>query len=120
MKMRGEQPWLVNRARALRINATTPEDRRWSELRARRLCGIKFVRQVPIGGFFADLVCRQRKRIVEIDGGTHSTPIEVASDLNGTAVLRKLGYRVLRFHNDEVMPNLDCVLDQIAHELGTT
>src|SRR5205085_4114938 len=47
--MRGAQPWRTNRARVLRSPLTPAEDRMWSALRNRRLNGLKFVRQCPIG-----------------------------------------------------------------------
>jgi very-short-patch-repair endonuclease len=74
------QPWRTNRARVLRSKASSAEERLWTELRARRLNGLKFVRQYPIGPYFVDFACRELKIIVEVDGGTHSTADEQARD----------------------------------------
>ena len=68
--MRGPQPRRTNRARVLRSRASSAHEKMWSELRDRRLGGLKFVREYPMGPFFADFVCRAEKVIVEIDGGT--------------------------------------------------
>jgi len=38
------------------------------------------VRQMPVDPYFVDFVCRERKVVVEVDGGTHSTDEEVARD----------------------------------------
>jgi very-short-patch-repair endonuclease len=111
--MRTSQPWQTNRARVLRSVETAAEAKIWSELRARRLGGFKFSRQVPINQFYADFVCRERKVIVEIDGGTHSTPDERAADRLREAVLVSLGYRIFRVHNTEVYENLDGVLNSL-------
>jgi very-short-patch-repair endonuclease len=68
---------------------------------------------MPIGRYFADFVCRERRVIVEVDGGTHSTDAEVASDAKRTSELGREGYRVFRVSNDDVYHNLDGVLDTL-------
>ncbi|TIM09255.1 MAG: DUF559 domain-containing protein [Mesorhizobium sp.] len=60
------------RARKLRVNETEAEYRLWGELRGRHLNGYKFVRQVPLGPFIADFVCREKGLIVELDGSQHA------------------------------------------------
>ena len=85
----------------------------WSELRARRLGGFKFVRQAAIDRYFVDFLCRERKIVVEIDGGTHGLPVEVAHDQARSAKLHALGYRMFRIHNIDVYENLDRVLDAL-------
>ena len=40
----------------------------------------KFVRQEPIGPYFADFVCREQKLVVEVAGATHSTGDERRRD----------------------------------------
>lgn len=68
---------------------------------------------MPIGPHFAECVCRERKVVVEVDGGPHSTDEEVAHDARRTSNLRALGYRVFRVSNDDVYHNIDCVLDAL-------
>ena len=113
MRMRGEQPWLKNRSRVLRSRPISAEARLWARLRNRQLGGHKFVRQLPLGPYFADFVCRERKVVVEVDGGTHSTEAEVMHDARRTSQLQDLGYCIFRVHNDDVYHNLDCVLDAL-------
>ena len=108
--MRGEQPWRTNRSRVLRSRPISAEKRVWSGLRNRQLGGHKFVRQTPIDPYFVDFVCRERKVIVEVDGGTHSADAEVAHDERRTLHLHGLGYRVFRISNDDVYNNIDCAL----------
>ena len=115
--MRGSQPWQVNRARVLREGQSSAEDVLWQHIRNRQLGGFKFVRQCPIGPYFANLVCRERKLIIEVDGGTHSTAPEVNADAVREARLAEFGYRVIRVRNDEVYDNLDGVLDSLLVEL---
>jgi very-short-patch-repair endonuclease len=111
--MRGEQPWRTNRSRALRSRPISAEARLWSHLRHRQLGGHKFVRQMPIDSYFVDFVCRERKVVVEVDGGTHWTDAELARDKRRTCRLEALGYRVFRISNDDVYNNLDCMLDEL-------
>jgi very-short-patch-repair endonuclease len=87
----------------------------WLAVRNRRLGGFKFVRQETIGPYVADFVCRERKLIVELDGGQHS---ENNRDRVRDAFLAAEGYLVLRFWNNDVMKNRDGVLAIILAELG--
>jgi very-short-patch-repair endonuclease len=101
------------RARDLRQNQTEAEGLLWRRLRSRLLGGFKFVRQEPIGPYFADFVCREQKLVVEVDGATHSTDDERRRDAKREEFLHGQGYRVVRFHNDEVYRNIDGVLETI-------
>ena len=89
---------------------TSAEAVLWAELRDRQLGGLKFVRQAPISGYFVDFLCRERKVIVEIDGGTHSTDEELAADALGSENLRNRGFRVFRVSNADIYEQLDDVL----------
>jgi very-short-patch-repair endonuclease len=116
--MRGPQPWRTNRARVLRSQRASAEEKLWSALRNRQVGGCKFIRQAAIGPYFADFACRERRLIVEVDGATHGRDEEVASDLARTAALNRMGYRVYRVRNDDVVRNLTGVLDSILNELN--
>ena len=85
----------------------------WTELPARRFAGLKYVRQLPIGAYFADFACREKKIIVEIDGGTHSTDAELGRDAARAAYIEAQDFRIFRAHNQEVYDNLDGVLDSL-------
>jgi very-short-patch-repair endonuclease len=111
--MRRAQPWRTNRARSLCSRSTAAEDRLWSHLRNRQFGGLKFVRQAPIGLYFADFLCRELKIVVEVDGGTHSTGVEIARDAARSSYVQSQGYRIFRAHNGEVSENIDSVLDTL-------
>ncbi|MBW8909268.1 MAG: endonuclease domain-containing protein [Mesorhizobium sp.] len=98
------------RARELRTDETEAEYRLWGGLRGRHLNGYKFVRQVPLGPFFADFVCREKALIVEIDGSQHA---DSPTDAARSAWLNQNGYSVLRFWNHEVLAERRAVLDTI-------
>jgi very-short-patch-repair endonuclease len=115
--MRGPRIQETERARALRSDPPSAEAKLWSRLRARRLGGFKFVRQEPIGPYFADFCCREEKLVVEVDGATHSTDGELAHDKRRDAFLLAHGYRVLRVRNGEVYEETDNVLETILAAL---
>jgi very-short-patch-repair endonuclease len=116
--MRGLRLHEAERAQSLRRAASAAEARLWARLRARRLNGLKFVRQEPIGPYFADFVCREAKLVVEVDGATHSTEAEIRGDARRSAFLRQEGYRVARLHNDTVMSDMDGALETILAEIA--
>ena len=104
------------RARSLRQEATLSEKRLWLHLNKRQRLGFKFSRQIPIGPYFCDFVCRETRLVIEVDGDSH--------DLTGTyderrdAFLRREGYQVLRFLNKDVRDHLDGVLQEIDAALS--
>src|SRR5690554_2328456 len=98
--MRGANEGKTSRARRLRRNSTRAELLLWNRLRARQLGGFKFVRQEPIGRYVVDFICRDRRVIVEVDGGQHVTD---PRDLIRDRWPRDHNYRVFRFWNNDVL-----------------
>jgi len=99
----------------LRRSLTPAEFALWTRLRGRQLGGFKFVRQEPIDRYYVDFVCRERRLIIELDGGQHS---EDPKDKQRDSALCALGYRVIRIWNNDVIENLDGVLQMLLCELG--
>ncbi len=106
----------LERAKAMRSAMTPPEAVVWKMLRAKRLNGHKFARQVPVGPYIVDFAARRAKLIVELDGRSHDAT--VAYDTRREAALIALGYRVLRFTNGDVATNPDGIARAIDHALG--
>jgi very-short-patch-repair endonuclease len=102
-------------AKQLRQNQTDAENLMWRELRASRLQGFKFKRQVPLDKYFADFVCFEAKLIIELDGGQHN---ENAHDVIRDKALREMGFTVLRFWNNDVLQNLEGVKLAIVEALS--
>ena len=109
-----------HRARQLRREETDAERKLWEKLRSTRLEGLKFRRQVPIGDFIADFFCREHKLIIELDGGQHAEPANIARDKRRTALLESRSYRVIRFWNNDVLTNIDGVVEAILEAIGVT
>ncbi len=105
-------------ARGLRRNESFAEKRLWEQLRNRQLANVKFLRQAPVGPYIADFLCRERLFIVEVDGATHSTDIELAHDAARMGFLESKGYRIIRLHNDEIINGMDEALTLISEALS--
>ena len=103
-------------ARKNRKRMTLAEEYIWNEVRAKKL-GVTFRRQYPIADFIADFVCLQKRLVIEIDGGYHETTEQQQADENRTTVLTRLGYRILRYTNQEVLNDLSSVINDIQSHL---
>ena len=103
------------RSRELRNNATKAERVLWTILGNRRLSGVRFNRQVPIGPYICDFVARGAKLVIELDGGQHGSQADY--DSARTDFLSARGYRVIRFWNNDVLGNLDGVATTIEQAL---
>jgi very-short-patch-repair endonuclease len=98
--------------RVLRREQTEAERRLWLVLRDRRL-GAKFRRQHSVGPYVLDFYCAEHRLAVELDGGQHFHPHEVARDAARTAYLRARGIRVIRFTNAEAFGDIHGMLSAI-------
>jgi very-short-patch-repair endonuclease len=109
------KPRDTTRARTLRNEASLVERRLWRALSNRKLNGHKFSRQMPIGPYFADFLCRDLNVVVEVDGQAHEN--RQAYDQKRDSFMADQGFLVLRFTAQDVTQNLDGVLQSIANEL---
>ena len=107
---------LLENARYNRNHPTDAEELLWNYLRRDRL-GVSFKRQHIIGDYIVDFICIPCKLIVELDGGYHQQSIQQDADLHRTEWLKSLGYRVIRFKNEELFCNIDQVLNTIDENL---
>jgi very-short-patch-repair endonuclease len=96
-------------ARALRRRATETERFLWKLLRDRRLIGLKFRRQVPIGRYVLDFVCLRHHLVLEADGPFHDAEHDAERD----AWLAAQGFRVLRFANKDIFSRASQVIEKI-------
>ncbi|MBM83297.1 MAG: DNA methyltransferase [Planctomycetaceae bacterium] len=103
---------LTQRARDLRARQTKAKGLLWAALRNRKLCGLKFRRQFPIDEFIVDFACIQHDLVVEIDGGYHD--YVVGQDASRQKKIESLGWRVVRFANEDVLDDVDAVAVAIA------
>ncbi|MEO9340554.1 endonuclease domain-containing protein [Mesorhizobium sp. SB112] len=105
-------------AKTMRKAMTDAEFKLWNELRAHRLMGLGFRRQLPIGGYIVDFACPTKKLIVEIDGSQHADDFISQADASRSAALEALGWTILRFWNDDVLRDIDNVCQHIVIVAG--
>ena len=102
----------------MRSEMSPPERALWNIVRAKRLAGVKFVRQAVRPPYIPDFAARTERLIVELDGDTHGSEAAQAYDARRTSLLEDSGWRVLRIPNNEVMTNPEGVARAILLALG--
>lgn len=103
-------------AREMRREPTLAEKRLWEMVRGRKVAGLKFRRQVPIGDYIPDCVCFEPKLVLEADSDGH---LETqAYDAVRDAWLGRQGFVVLRFHNLEIMEHPERIALAIRRAAG--
>ena len=107
---------LKPQARRVRAEQTEAEKVLWERLRKSQLNGVRFRRQHPIDQYIVDFMAPEQKLIVELDGGIHLERKE--ADAVRDEWLEHLGYRVIRFPNNEVMDKLETVVGKINQVLN--
>ena len=96
---------------------TDAERMLWRCLSTNKL-GIHFRRQHIVGCYIADFVCLRKRLIIEVDGGYHSQKEQTIKDYYRTEDLERMGFKVLRFRNEEIETNISLGLDQIFNKLS--
>lgn len=111
---------LKEKALEMRKNPTKAEQYLWEQLKNSEVGDVKFRRQHIIDRFIADFFCAAENLIIEVDGKIHELPDHKISDAERTQILTGLGYRVLRFTNDEILHDTQNVLARISDVLTKT
>ena len=115
------------KARFLRSNQTEAELFFWSKVRRRQVSGFKFNRQFVIQHtfmrnairkyFITDFYCHELKLIVEIDGGYHDKLRQKEYDQARENKLTELGFRVIRYKNNQVLNHWETVLIDLSKKM---
>ena len=96
---------------------TEAEKSLWHHISNNKI-GLHFRRQHIIGCYIADFVCLKKSLIIEVDGGYHSQEKQIINDYLRTQDLERMGFKVMRFSNEEIMTNISNVLDTIFNEIA--
>src|SRR5712671_133389 len=102
-----------HRAKQLRQTMTRAETLLWRHVKAGRIDGLGFRRQVPIRNYIADFVCFSAKLLIELDGESHDFEERQKADQNRDSFFASEGFQILRFTNEQVMSNLEGVVETI-------
>lgn len=102
---------MIEIARHFRKESTHGEKILWNALRGRKLDGIKFRRQQPVGYFVVDFYNSSHRLAIEIDGQIHD--LQKEADAARQEILEGLGLVVLRIKTDVVETNPQLALNLI-------
>ena len=109
----------IARARELRRTLTLPEVILWQAIRGRKLGGVRFRRQHPVGPYVLDFYCEDVRLAVEVDGVSHEHPDRIRHDARRTAWLNLRGITVYRVAARDVLGNLEGVLVSLKARTGS-
>ena len=109
--------------RFLRKNQTEAEKEFWQIVRNRKINGRKILRQYAIifnygdskRFFIADFICLEIRLVIEIDGKIHIK--QQNYDQMRSHIMKSLGYKIVRFKNEEVLGNIDQVVERLRRIL---
>ncbi|WP_454718636.1 endonuclease domain-containing protein [Caulobacter segnis] len=90
-------------ARRFRRELTLPEVLLWLELKGRRLGGLQFRRQHPIGPYILDFYCQSLGLAVEVDGEQHALDDHPVRDARRDAWLSAQGIATFRIPARDVL-----------------
>ncbi|MGJ5065522.1 endonuclease domain-containing protein [Bradyrhizobium oligotrophicum] len=107
-----------NRAKQLRQAMTRAETLLWRYIKADRIDGASFRRQVPFRNYIADFACFSAKPVIELDGESHDFTERQARDAERDAFFAAEGFEVLRFTNEQVTSNLEGVVAAIRQAIA--
>lgn len=107
---------MIDIAREFRKEPTEGERILWSALRGKKLDGIKFRRQQPVGYFVVDFYASAFRLVVEVDGPIHYQQVE--ADRARQEILEVLGLTVFRIKTELVEKNLSLALDMIRMRIN--
>ncbi|QIW14937.1 hypothetical protein A4G20_00360 [Pasteurellaceae bacterium RH1A] len=97
----------------LRSDQTEAENKLWKRINRDQLLGFRFNRQKPLLNYIVDFYCAKAKLIIELDGGQHFEPEYQEKDALRDKELNTLGFTVMRFHNGEVLYEIESVVERI-------
>ena len=108
----GASPVIFELAKGLRKKMTYSETLLWNYLKAGVL-GCKFRSQHPISNYIVDFYCHKVKVVIEVDGNIHDSVDVQRSDVERDQDLNSVGYKVIRFRNEEVLNDINTVMTRI-------
>jgi very-short-patch-repair endonuclease len=106
-----DRAWIYRRAMSL------PEVLLWQALRGRKLLGLHFRRQHPIGPYILDFFCGAAMLCVEVDGQSHDFADRPVRDERRDAWLLSQGIRTVRISASTILSDVDDAVRTIVGRL---
>ena len=101
-----------------RKNQTLAEHILWQSIKAEKL-EMKVLRQHIIGDYIVDFLLPTINLAIEVDGAYHAERQQTENDEIRDSILNNMGYRVIRFTNEEVLYNIEGTLETIIKEIDS-
>jgi very-short-patch-repair endonuclease len=98
----------------LRRSMSLPEVLLWKAIKARRLDGLHFRRQHPVGPY---ILCDSARLCIEVDGYAHGTGGRPARDGRRDSWLAEQGIRTLRLRAALILEDVDAAVGTIRQTL---
>jgi very-short-patch-repair endonuclease len=111
---------LFDLAKELRHSQTPAEEFLWKFIRNRKVAGMKFRRQHPLGKYIADFYCYEAKLVIELDGWIHEKADIKDYDKERQEAIEEFGLKVLRFTNEDVFEDLEKIINEIIRNAGSS
>ena len=89
----------------------------WNYIKNEQI-GVRFRRQHIIGDYIVDFICLKQKLIIEVDGGYHNNPTQQQKDRIRQNWLESMGYKVLRFNNNDILHQIESVITIIKQNIS--
>jgi len=105
--------YIFDLCRRLRKTQTKTEKLLWACLRRKRLNGLKFRRQHPLGRYIADFYCPEVRLAIELDGTVHNLKDQKDYDELRKEMVEVHRVWVLRIRNQEIEKSIEGVLGKI-------
>ncbi|HEY3696644.1 endonuclease domain-containing protein [Phenylobacterium sp.] len=94
-------------AKALRGRMSLPEVLLWKAIKGRKLQGLHFRKQHPMGPYILDFYCEALRLAVEVDGASHDFGDRPGRDERRDAWLRAQGVTTLRLSAALILEDVD-------------
>ena len=100
-----------------RAMMTDAEKLLWNYIKNEQL-GARFRRQHITGDYIVDFICLKENLIIEVDGGYHNEPTQQQEDKIRQNWLESMGYKVLRFANEDIFHSIESVVSIIKNNIN--
>ena len=110
-------PNLKKLAKEMRNISTLSEILLWKCIQKKKVKGYTFLRQKPLLNYIVDFYCHELKLIIELDGWVHGEDEQRKHDATRELYLKKQGYHIIRYRNEQIKYEFNAVMDDIVSRI---
>ncbi|WP_299016687.1 DUF559 domain-containing protein [uncultured Caulobacter sp.] len=105
-------------AQRFRTELTLPEGLLWQRLKGRKIAGLHFRRQHPLGPYILDFYCEEMRLAVEVDGEAHCFDDRPRRDAARDAWLIDRGVITLRIPARDILASPETAVGRILDQVS--